>query len=662
MNSSFYLKLALSNLKKNKKSYIPYLLTCIMAIMMYYMMYAISINKGLSQTVGADYLGIILGMGKNIIAIFSVIFLFYTNSFLVKQRKKEIGLYNVLGLEKKHIAKMLGFETAITSVMSLLGGILGGLLMSRLMFLILLKLLKFNVAFQFQIEPRAIGAAIVLFTVIFIASFLYNMFQIRLSNPLELLKGGQIGEKEPKTKILLTLIGVVALGIGYSFAIFTESPMQALPAFFLAVILVMIGTYALFVAGSIALLKLLRKNKKFYYQTKHFAVISGMIYRMKQNAVGLANICILSTAVLVTISTTVSLYVGMEDIIKVRYPHEFVLNQYMDEEKERAAVESIMKEEIEKQGLTVKNWMAYVGAEFIALKKGERFELQDMDVYMQNSCQITVLSVSDYNKMEGKNRKLKEDEALIFTDTGNYGTSILYLGDRKYQIIEEIQECSLDKKKKNAVTPMYYLVVSDTAQIKDLLAEVYDEEDRQIYGRLTNLEYKVAVDLNGKEQNKQKAFQAMSERFEEISDVYVENRENSRQSFYTLYGTFLFIGIFLGFMFLMAAVLIIYYKQISEGMEDKERFRIMQNVGMSKKEVRQSIRSQVLMVFFLPLGVAVVHTAVAFRVMTKLLAMMHLTNIPLFFICTLVTVLVFASIYGMVFALTAREYYRIVEK
>lgn len=663
MNRQLYLKLAVSNVKKNKKSYIPYLLTCMVSIMMYYIMYAISINEGLNQMVGAEAIKLMLSMGKYVIAVFSVIFLFYTNSFLMKQRKKEIGLYNVLGLEKKHIAKILGFETVMTSLLSLFGGILGGLLMSRLMFLILLKLLQFEVTLQFAIETKAITAAVLLFAGIFIVTLIYNIFQIQIANPLELLRGGQTGEKEPKTKILLTVIGILSLGSGYGFALFTQKPMEALGSFFMAIILVMVGTYALFVAGSITLLKLLRKNKNFYYQTRHFPVVSGMIYRMKQNAVGLANICILSTAVLVTVSITVSLYVGMGGIIKDTFPHEFRVTQYLEKGEEREEVDKIIDEELEKQGVKAKDLIAYSSATVSAVKRGENFEIIDFGRGMEDSCEITMIPVSDYNKVEGTNIKLGEKEAMIFSDTKNYNQKEIQINDRNYHIIKEIDSWKVAEKKKTAVTPAYYLIVSEGNQIKDLLGQVYDEEEKEIYGQLTNMKYVAEFDTAGEVKEGQEAFGRMKERFEMLQDsVFTENREELKKGFYSLYGGFLFIGIFLGTLFLLAAVLIIYYKQISEGMEDRERFQIMQKVGMSKKEVRQSIRSQVLMVFFLPLGMAVLHVVFAFPIITKLLAMLNLTNISLFFVCTLITVLVFAIIYGVVFALTAREYYKIVEK
>lgn len=315
------------------------------------------------------------------------------------------------------------------------------------MFLILLKLLKFEVTLRFSIEPKAIVAALLLFAGIFLLTLVSNIFQIQTTNPLELLHGGQTGEKEPKTKILLTIIGILALSGGYGFALFTKRPTEALGAFFLAIILVMVGTYALFVAGSITLLKLLRKNRKFYYQTKHFSVISGMLYRMKQNAVGLANICILSTAVLVTVSITVSLYVGMGDTIKNTFPHEFRVTQYLEKGEEREEADRIIKEELKDKGVRAKDWISYSSATFNAQRKGDRFELLEFGKSVDETCQLTLIPVSDYNKVEGKNIKLKDEEAMIFSDTPNYGQDKIQIETMEYQIRKEIQEWRLAEKK-----------------------------------------------------------------------------------------------------------------------------------------------------------------------------------------------------------------------
>ncbi len=355
MSKMFYQKLAVTNIKKNGKTYFPYILTCISTIAMFYIMNFISVNDGLDSMYGGRELKTILNLGTYVIGFFSVVFLFYTNSFLIKRRKKELGLYNILGMEKKHIAKLLLWETLFVAIISMILGLISGIAVSKLIFLVLLKILNFKVTMGFVISTNSIVKTVILFGSIFLLTLINNMRQIHLAKPVELLKGGQIGEKEPKTKWILTLIGILSLGAGYYIALTTEAPLAALNMFFLAAILVMIGTWSLFTAGSIALLKMLRKNKKFYYKTNHFINVSGMIYRMKQNAVGLANICILSTTVLVMLSTTVSLYIGMEDVLRTRFPRDISISAKNISKEKSEMINNLVKEQADKDNITLKN-------------------------------------------------------------------------------------------------------------------------------------------------------------------------------------------------------------------------------------------------------------------------------------------------------------------
>lgn len=358
MNSSVYSKLAWTNLKNNRKTYIPYILTAILTVMMFYIMDALFHSKD----IGSENLKLMLQYSVGVIMIFAVLLLFYTNSFLVKRRKKEIGVYNILGMGKRHIARMMIVETLITAVVSIGIGLLAGIVFGKLMYLLLLKILHYDIGMHFAVSGTAVGQTALLFMGIFLLTLFYNMMQIRLSNPIELLHGGNKGEKEPRTKWLLTVIGVLALAAGYGIALTVEKPMEAIFDFFVAVVCVIIGTYALFIAGSIAVLKLLKKNKRYYYKTTHFTAVSGMIYRMKQNAAGLANICILSTMVLVMVSTTMSLYAGMEDILKYRFPMEFSAKVASDSKETDQAAERAIREELEKAGVKEKSWIGCHGA------------------------------------------------------------------------------------------------------------------------------------------------------------------------------------------------------------------------------------------------------------------------------------------------------------
>lgn len=660
VSSSIYGKLALTNLKNNRKTYVPYIFTAVLTVMMYYIMDSLSRSSSISE----PSLHSILVYARAVIVVFAVIFLFYTNSFLIKRRKKEIGVYNILGMGKTHIARMLTVETLVTAAVSIGAGLVFGVIFSRLMYLILLKILNYDVGMDFEIPAETLSYTLFFFLVIFVMTLVYNLFQIQLSNPVELLSGGNRGEKEPKTKWFLTLFGLVSLGIGYFIAVTVEHPIAAIQAFFVAVVCVILGTYALFTAGSIAIFKALRKNKKFYYQTKHFSAVSGMIYRMKQNAVGLANICILSTMVLVMISTTISLYVGMEDVLNYRFPRDFEAKTNVSSPESDAAVDRIVAEELERFGVKPEGTLRYHEESMAALKQDDGFALQQEGNYLaEEIVEITMIPVKEFNQMEGTKVSLAADEAYVYGPGEKWGKDSVRVGDRTYRVVKELENMKLKPNNVQSNVEEYYLIVSEAGQIQELLNEVYEGSSMQKdwVEQMANLNYRVTFDLEGEKEDCINAMRAMTDRIEkEVHAAFCESRELSREEFYFLYGGLLFIGIYLGVLFLMATVLIMYYKQISEGYDDRERYQIMQKVGMSKREVKNSIRSQVLLVFFLPLLMAVLHITVAFGVITKLLAVLNLTNVPLFLACTVVTVVVFAAFYGIVFSLTAREYYKIV--
>lgn len=650
MNKFFYTKLALTNIKKNSKTYFPYVLTCICTVMMFYIMHAISINNALNS----QSLKVILSLGTIVIGVFSTIFLFYTNSFLIKRRKKEIGLYNILGLGKKHIAKVLILENLFISAVSLVLGLAGGIVLNKLMFMLLLKLLGFKVKFGFIIPIPSLIITSMLFAGIFTATLLFNLFHISISKPIELLKGGQVGEKEPKTKWIMTIIGIGLLSTAYFIALTVKSPLAALNNFFIAVILVIAGTYLIFIAGSITFLKLLRKNKKFYYKTKNFTAVSGMIYRMKQNAAGLANICILSTFVLVMLSTTVSLYVGMEDALKNWYPRDIQINVHGISEAQKQKIEEIVKTETDLKKISIKNEMNFSYSMLLCTKKDDKFKLARKINGNSEISMFNAVSLADYNRLEGKNVQLNADEVLIFSVLGSYGRNTVKLEDKEFKVKEELNSIAITKKN-SEVTDTYILVMKDIGIISEISEAVNSSEKVIPYYTFrfdldTNNSEKIAF-TNDLRQNLSKSNITAS----------VDSMANSREEFLSVYGGLFFLGIFLGTLFLMATVLIIYYKQISEGYDDKERFEIMQKVGMSKAEIRSTIKRQILMVFFLPIITALIHIAFAFPIITKLLAVFNLVNIPLFLTATAVTVLVFAAIYGIVFSLTARAYYKIVE-
>ncbi|WP_303869399.1 FtsX-like permease family protein [Acetobacterium wieringae] len=660
MNKFFYPRLALVNLKKNGNTYIPYILTCIGSIIAFYTMVSIHSNKGLDQMPGSANLKIILFLGIIVIGIFAVIFLFYTNSFLIKRRKKELGLYSILGLEKKHIARVLFYETVFVTVISLSLGLIGGILIGKLLFLLLLNIVHFKSPLIFHIDYWGLLITTGVFLVIFGLTLLTNFLQVKLSNPIDLLKGGQHGEKEPKSSWIVTVIGLISLGAGYGIALSVKTPLEALMLFFVAVVFVIIGTYALFISGSITLLKQLKKNKRFYYQSRNFISVSGMIYRMKQNAVGLANICILSTMVLVTLSTTVSLYVGQEGMRRDFYPMDVSIIGEINN-TDFAEVKAIVESEKEKLKIRSSDEISYDLARFRAFQEGSHF-LKDMvedestDArYYERISNMILIPLDDYNRMTGEQKSLAENEMLIFSVGDNYGEATIVFGDQQYLITEQLEAIPMDFKKTQDMGQTYYLVVKDDAVMEGVYQTMKNDDDPQttLHALMFNLDGDEDT-LNTFSANLRTAITQSN------PDIDIQNLYEALTELYFFFGGFLFLGVFLGSLFMMATVLIIYFKQISEGYEDSERFEIMEKVGMDKTEVKKTIGKQILMVFFLPLAGAIVHVAFAFPVITKMLAAFRLTNITLIFLCTLAGVLVYALVYTGVYLLTARSYYKMI--
>lgn len=654
-----YIRLAFTNLKKNKRSYIPFLVTAIITIILFFDMCMIMDNSGIKEMPGAGSLKSILGFGTVIVAIFACVFLFYTNSFLIKQRRKEIGLYNVLGMGKKELSIMMFWESLIIGGVSILMGIFGGIIFGRLMFLLLYKIIGYQTSLQYEVTGSSISTTLILFATIFFVAFLSNLIRVRKANPIELLHGGNVGEKEPRTKILLALFGVATIAAGYIMANIVENPIEAISVFFVAVLLVVIGTYALFIAGSIAFLKLLRKNKSFYYKAKHFHSVSGMIYRMKQNAVGLANICILSTMVLVTLSTTVSLNMGMKNIMENRFPKELILNIDQSNEETIRTVNTVVAEELNRQGLQQENGYRCQYVTMVADKEEDRFSFYALgDPFYFNRVLIQISPVSYYNEMTGENLELSDQEAVVYTSSKTpYGKDHFQIEDTVFSVVEEPDEIPMEKKQDFPVMESYILFVKDQTVINNLISSLPKAGEAP-------MEYSYGFDLTGSEEKKETAASAITKRIQNDYAIegYVELRGVYEEDFHVFYGSFLFLGVFLGGLFLMATVLIIYYKQISEGFEDRNRYQIMQKVGMSRREVKKTVNSQIRMVFFLPLGLAVLHLMAAFQLIRRLLSSLNLTNTNLIIACTIGTILIFAVIYVFVFKMTAREYYKIVTK
>ena len=676
MGKLLYPRLAWQNIKGDRRFFAPYFLALLGNVAAFYIMTALAVDPGMSQLHGAMYVQSFCFMGMFIAAVFSAVFLLYVNGFLMKQRKKALGLYNILGMGKSHIAAVLFFETLFVGGAGIVCGLLTGLLFHKLVTLALYKLLRFAVPFGFAISWDAMARTAILFGVLIGLTLLSNLNKVRVSKPIELLYGGQVGEREPRTKWFMTLLGILTLGAGYYIALRTTNGMEAIAFYFVAVFLVIIGTYCLFTAVSIFVLKALRRNKRFYYKTSHFIGVSGMLYRMKQNAVGLANICILSTMVMVMVSGTLSLYLGTQDIVNRQAPSDLtVLVRYDPDEAEPfdpAAMLRFQEGFIQDQGYSVSEDLIYSSFTFTVGRLPDSSYTTENDLVTLGTAitTIQVLTQDAYAAATGVSLGLEagevafdgeEDVLTIHWGTlegaGSFGRSDLTVA----QHLEE--SLSADA----AVSDTSTLVVADTAALMELY-----ENQKEAYGEDSSwMEWQASFSVDATDEELRAVQQAYNQYVRDDA-VFAGTgkwwscgwtlRCDVEADAYGLAGGFLFLGIFLGTIFLMATVLIIYYKQISEGYEDKARFEIMQKVGLSREEVRASIRSQVLMVFFLPIAVAAIHILFDFNMVEKLLTLFQVYNTTLTALCTLGTVLVFFLVYGAVYLLTARTYYKIVER
>lgn len=667
-----YFKLAKTNLSNNKPFYIPYIISSIITVAMLYMMSFLSDNKGLNKIMGADSLATIFRLGVGIIVIFSYIFLFYTNSFIIKRRKKEIGVYNILGMEKRHLSKVLFVETIYSAIISLVCGIIVGIAFSKFILMVLYGIIGIHKTVEFFVNIHGIILCVVSFGVLFLLTFLYNFMQIKLANPIELLRGTNVGEREPKTKIFMTIVGVVCLAIAYYIAITTENPLNVLTLFFVAVLLVIIGTFALFTAGSIALLKLLRNNKKFYYNKRHFMAVSGMLYRMKQNAAGLASICILSTMVLVVISTTVSMYVGIQDELMARYPNDVCVtvdyNSVIDKSSE---IEKAIFDEID--SAEVKNKKAFSYLSVFVGQKGDGFTTDKEHLSYQNSYLFYILSKDDFikidNNFKDKIGNISKGEAVVVLNK-KYDKKDIKIFGKNYKVNKSFEHTEdNDLYVISTLNGLGYIILDNDESVQEL----YDVQEKMLGKGANYYTNKIRFDFkSGNKKQKAAAYKkidnAVKKYFKEnkndkkeISSYWVESRQENEQNFYLLYGGLFFLGIFLGTMFLIVTVMIIFYKQITEGYDDRERYQILEKVGMSSREVKDTIKSQIRIVFVLPIFAAAVHVTAAFPMVNRILKMLNLNNEKLFAGCLAATIIAFAVIYYLVFKVTSRAYYKIVK-
>lgn len=658
----FYSKFALNNLVKNKRFILPYILSTIFTIASFYILTSLSLGKNLDKLPqGISATKQVLSLGIIVIAIFSAIFLFYTYSFLIKRRVREFGLYSVLGMTKKQIARILILETIFIAVITLVFGLAFGLLFDKLMLLVLLKLFTAGVSFGFVITPIAVFLTILLFGGIFFLLLIYTVIKISRLKIVALLKEENNGEREPKARFILAILGLGLTGYGYYLAQTIQNPIKAITMFFVAVLAVIFGTYLIFMAVSITVLKLMKNNKTFYYKPKNFISVSGLLYRMKRNAVGLANICILSTMVLVTMGTTSALYAGSEDAYNTRFPRDIIINGYRSTEGKLAEIEKNVKKATQDAGVETKDLVSYNMLNVVGRLNGTEINYEsEFTGSFDKIKSIVVLELKDYNKVSKEQKTLNDGETLLFIDKkGKYEANEIAVQGVNLKIKEKLTDFpgALGTAAAN-IMDTYYVVVKDNADVKKIesaLKKKLNISDGE--GEIFNY-----VGFNISDKTKEAKVIENFKKLEKEGNINIEGKAENETNFKGFYASFLFIGVFISMIFVVSQVVIMYYKQISEGYEDKGKFGIMRKVGLTDRQIKQSIRSQVLMIFFAPLAVATLHTVVAYPFIEKILKLFLATDNNVFLIALAVTIAVFAVFYLIVYLITSRIYYRIIKE
>lgn len=670
--SSIYSKLALDSIRKNKILYFPFVLTCVGIYIVLYILSFLNTSDLMNFLPDSEVVKIIINLGLIVVSFFALIFLFYTNAYLIKTRKKEFGLYSVLGLNKRNISLIIFFELFYILLFTIIFGTIFGVAFSKLAELGLLNIINADIRYNFSISIDSIVYTIIVFAIIFALIYLNSVIQVYRSNPLKLLQSVKQGEKAPKGSILIGLIGIILLAVAYYLAWNLEDPVASLYMFFVLVIMVIIGTYLLLISGSIVILRLLQSNKNYYYKPNHFFSVSLMRFRMKRNGASLASICILSTMVLVTMSYTTALYAGLEESINNRYPRELNVNINFFELEELTEdnlinVSHILENVANQNEVVPENLLNFREIQFTAFYADNSFDLTlstikdygyiiDDNVYY---CEL--IPLSDFNRISNSSNTLNSNEVLIYTNTGLDIPEYDFINFRNYRVKEYLNEFPIVEfsdlvKKIVFIVPDFENIISDNV----LNTLTGSRLSRQIiYDFDTNLE-------SQNEEDFVKNFRTdvfdiyQNSLLSQESEIYMESRTENRASYYNLLGSIFYIGIILSAVFLIATVLIIYFKQISEGYEDKNNFEIMKKIGISNREVKKIINSQTLTVFLIPLILAEINLFFAFPMIQKLLYLVGSFNIHTLVITTIITYVIFSVVYFLVYFFTSRNYYKII--
>lgn len=674
MNASFYFKIAKTNIKNNRKIYFPYILTSICMVMIMYVVSFLANDPMIAKKfAGGATLQGLLKLGVYIIMIFSALFLFYTNSFITKRRKREFGLMSVLGMGKKNISLVMLWENIIVDFTSIASGLVLGLLLSKLAQGVLFHILGVSAApLDFSVNLKDMLMTVLVFLVIFAVIFFDSIRQITFTNTIDLLHSSNKGEKEPKANYIMAIIGVLFLGVGYALSQLVQQAYSAMSLFFIAVIFVIIGTYALFIAGSVALAKVLKKNKAYYYKPSHFVSVSGMTYRMKRNGAGLASICILSTMVLVMLSTTVCMFAGVEKTSQLRYPMDVttMIGLSNSTEEECAVFEAEMHKKADNLGVKIEReveyntWNAYVEDKNTGVfRTGEA----SSEV---NPVQLNFFSIDAYNdtNLTGEKISLGDGEALILTYDCEYSFDTFEINDVKLSVKKV-------KPTNGNFTFLATLFSNSIPQIlvftNDSAAELYRQVKNVSEGEKCYVNRYIGWDVSDCDD------ETLDQLCSDIRQIWLdgntaENTDWTLSTVYTdtyvndfnyqvaTYGGLFFLAIILGLVFISGTVLIMYYKQVTEGYEDAERYEIMKKVGMTEREIKKSINSQILTVFFAPLIAAGVHIAFAYNMIKLILRVMVAAAGSAFFYTTLICYAVFAVFYIAVYLITSKAYYRTI--
>lgn len=671
MRINVYPKLAWEGIRKNKRLYVPYIAMGALMVMMFYLLRFLQDSPVIGVMRGAVTLSTVLPMGYAVIAIFSIIFLFYTNSFLIRQRYREFGLYNILGMNKQNVCMIMVWESIFVGSIAIVTGLAAGILLSKGAELVLFNLVHMDISFDLRISAVSVFYTITGYIIIYLMLLLNSVIKVWFAKPLDLLKSNRVGEKMPKRTWVYAAVGMVLLGAAYYLAVSIKEPLTALMYFFLAVIMVIIGTYALFMAGSVVLCRILQKNKRYYYQPNHFISVSSMMYRMKRNGAGLASICILLTMVLVMLSSTTSLYFGIEDSLVGRYPHSVnVVVGFSDVEDLNSENLKKLYEAVRENSPEVKETDCYTvgGTSGLFSDQGINLDVTSVDVSINDYEQVgtlQVMSLEEYNRLCDADETLNADECLLYANRITYDSDTFTIVDgASYKVKKMLDNCVKDGDLDSMMNPSMIMVVPD---FEECLKTVSDFRTRT-EGTVMALRWKCGYDVESTEQETKEA-EAIEESLARLSETKsvdglifysVDSREDNRESFYDLNGSLFFLGIVLSTVFLLAAVMIIYYKQLSEGYEDYARYEIMQKVGMTKQDIRKSINSQMLTVFFSPLLMAGLHLCFAFPFLWKIMMMFGLNNRTLIIAITVICYIIFGIFYAVVYKITSNLYFYIV--